>query len=190
LIKGPPDNEAVGAFQDGRYQSPFTFRDCRPILQRKDISMEYGTERVRYPGQYGSREHYNRIVFICSPYRPEAEEPEEKADELLRNIHLARLGCKTAVRRGCTPIAPHLIFPQFLKDEKPEDREAGMKMGVQLLLLCDEVWVLGRRISEGMGNEIAIATEEGIPIFILENPASSEERLLKAIFGAKAHDEG
>ncbi len=65
-----------------------------------------------------------------------------------------------------------------------------MKMGVQLLLLCDEVWVLGRRISEGMGNEIAIATEEGIPVFILENPASSEERLLKAIFGAKAHDEG
>lgn len=61
------------------------------------------------------------------------------------------------------PLAPHIIFPQFLDDEKKSERKAGMDMGLQLLELCDELWVFGPRISEGMKAEIELARKLGKP---------------------------
>ena len=34
-----------------------------------------------------------------------------------------------AVEKGCIPIAPHLLFPQFLNDGDPAERELGLFFG-------------------------------------------------------------
>ena len=55
-------------------------------------------------------------------------------------------------------MAPHLLFPQFM-DEATE-RWLGLKMGIVLLSKCEQVWVFGDVISEGMAAEIAKAKKQ------------------------------
>lgn len=85
---------------------------------------------------------YRPLVYICSPYAGDVE----------RNVLLARSFSRFAVDRNCIPVAPHLLFPQFI-DEKTE-RWLGLKMGIVLMGKCEQVWVLGDVISEGMAAEI------------------------------------
>ena len=59
------------------------------------------------------------------------------------------------------PIAPHLLFPQFLDDNNPEERELGLFFGNALMSKCAEVWVFGSRISSGMEAEIKRAKWKG-----------------------------
>lgn len=65
---------------------------------------------------------------------------------------------------GVSPIVPHLLFPQFLKEEDPEERDLGIRLGLEQLAMCDELWVFGKEISQGMSKEINFAEERGIPI--------------------------
>ena len=95
-----------------------------------------------------------KLVYIASPLAGEVE----------KNQQFARDACRFAVERGMTPIASHLLFPQFLKDEVPAERELGIKMGLQLVGAADELWVCGDKISPGMQAEIARAEQLGIPI--------------------------
>ena len=69
-----------------------------------------------------------------------------------------------AVDRGYIPIAPHLLFPQFLNDKNPAERRLGLFMGQVLLTKCAELWVFGDRISPGMEGEIARAGARGMPV--------------------------
>lgn len=62
------------------------------------------------------------------------------------------------------PIAPHLIFPQFLDDKVPSQRELGIQMGLELLADCRQLLYFGDRITPGMAREIARARELGIPV--------------------------
>ena len=84
----------------------------------------------------------NRFAYICSPYR----------DNPRVNIMRARHYCKFAVSKGRIPLAPHLYFPQFMSEGT--EREKAMSMNLELLKLCDEVWVFGEQITEGMAMEI------------------------------------
>ena len=120
-----------------------------------------------------------KMVFICSPYRADEADPLEQAKAIQRNIELARKGCRIAVERGFIPFAPHLFFPQFLNEEG--ERSIGIMMGIQLLSLCDELWVLGRKVTDGMAKEISYARNLGIPVRIMENPETGAERLMKAV---------
>lgn len=108
---------------------------------------------------------YN-LVYICSPYRPRADNETDRALELNANIKLARDACTLAAYRGHIPVAPHLYFPQFLNDEKPMERQCGMNMGLEILSHCTELWVITPRISEGMAAEIKYAREHDIPVLI------------------------
>jgi hypothetical protein len=67
-----------------------------------------------------------------------------------------------AVERGCVPIAPHLLLPQFMEEET--EREAAMEADLVLLSRCDEIWVCGSEISEGMAAEIKFAKEKQMKI--------------------------
>lgn len=91
-------------------------------------------------------------VFICSPYKDNPEENYKKALE----------HCKFVAKQGFLPIAPHVYFTRFLNEE--DEREIGIEMGLQLLSECDELWVFGSRITEGMQKEIQFAKERGIPV--------------------------
>ena len=92
-------------------------------------------------------------VFISSPY----------AGDIESNVAKARQYCRDAVAKGVNPIAPHLFYPQFLEDKSPKERKAGLTLGLDLLSLCDEIWVYGQP-SPGMQAEIALAEKHGIPI--------------------------
>ncbi|WP_395013556.1 hypothetical protein [Robinsoniella peoriensis] len=96
-------------------------------------------------------------VFICSPYRGEVK----------RNTKNACGYCRMAYEEGCLPIAPHLLFPQFLNEDSLKERTDGIAMGMELLLECDEVWVFGRA-TEGMEQEIRFAAQHGKNIWFKE----------------------
>lgn len=97
---------------------------------------------------------YRPLVYICSPF----------AGEIEYNLSRARGYCRRAVSKGYIPLAPHIHFPQFMDDEDSEQRKLGLIFALVLLGKCDEVWVFGRRISEGMAREIDAAERRGILI--------------------------
>ena len=83
-----------------------------------------------------------QVVYICSRYRGDRE----------NNIRAARRYCRMAVERGCVPIAPHLLLPQFMEEET--EREAAMEADLVLLSRCDEIWVCGSdTVRQGKTNE-------------------------------------
>ena len=94
---------------------------------------------------------FRPLVYICSPY----------AGDIETNTAAARRYCRFAVEAGYIPIAPHLLFPQFLNDSDPKERELGLFFGNALLSKCAEMFVFGSRISEGMEAEIKRATWKG-----------------------------
>lgn len=87
---------------------------------------------------------FRPIVYICSPYAGETES----------NIKAAQKYSRFAVNKGYIPIAPHLLFPQFMNDANPTERKLGLFFGNALMSKCSEVWVFGERISAGMESEI------------------------------------
>ena len=95
-----------------------------------------------------------KIVYICSPLRGDIENNVAKAEKF-------SIFC---LKQGNLPIAPHVIFSRILNDNVPEERKTGMEMGMQLLGICDELWVFGKTITEGMQAEIVWAKEHGLTI--------------------------
>ena len=95
-----------------------------------------------------------RKVFICSPYRGDVES----------NVEKAKGHARFAAHCGYCPVVPHLMFPQFLDDSNPEERILGITLGVELMKICDEVWIFGSTISNGMAYELEHARKFGIPI--------------------------
>ena len=70
----------------------------------------------------------SRMIYICSPYAGNTEE----------NIAFARQACGYAIRQGAVPLAPHLLYPQILNDSVPEERETGIRLGLEMLERCEE----------------------------------------------------
>jgi hypothetical protein len=95
---------------------------------------------------------YRPLVFICSPF----------AGEVKRNLENARRYCRFAVDRGAIPFAPHLLYPQFMDDGNPDERELALSFGLRLLYGCEEVWIFGSQLSRGMRLEIHDAKRRGL----------------------------
>lgn len=117
-----------------------------------NIERERRTENVDGLKQRVS--NFRPIIYICSPY----------AGDIDVNVRNAQNYCRFAIRRGCIPVAPHLLFPQFLDDTVSEQRELGMFMGYVLMTKCMEVWVFGDTISPGMAAEIVKAEARCMPV--------------------------
>lgn len=120
-------------------------------------------------------------IFVCSPYRSIAEDPECQKSQLEANIYRAKTACRILSTLGFLPLAPHLYFTQFLKDEEKKERETGMKLGLRWLEEADELWVFGDTVSEGMAAEIQKANELNKPVRNLPEPGRMIELLLKNI---------
>jgi len=97
---------------------------------------------------------YRPLVYVASPFAGNTE----------YNISKARGYCRFAVTKGCIPIAPHLLYPQFMDDDDKEQRELGLFFALILLGKCDELWVFGERVSDGMAAEIVKAKKCGMPV--------------------------
>ena len=94
------------------------------------------------------------LIFVSSQYRGDVEKNTEKAKEY----------CKYILDQGHTPFAPHLLYPQLLNDNDHDERARGLLCGIDILLRCNEVWVFGDKITEGMQFEIDYAELYGIPV--------------------------
>lgn len=97
---------------------------------------------------------FRPLVFVCSPY----------AGDIPGNTERARKYSRFAIEQGCIPIAPHLLYPQFLDETQKDERELGLFIGLVLLSKCAQLWVFGSHISSGMAQEIYKAETKGIPI--------------------------
>lgn len=105
------------------------------------------------------------FAYVCSPYSGDIETNTARAREYCRQVYEA----------GYTPLAPHLLFPQFLKEDNPEEREVGLEMGAALIPRCRVMLVCGDDVTEGMAREIRLARELRIETCALENiPAIHE----------------
>ena len=87
---------------------------------------------------------FRPLVYICSPFSGDTE----------YNSNQARKYSRFAYEQNTIPVTPHLLYPQFMEDENPKERELGLFFGNALMSKCSEVWVFGSRISEGMKAEI------------------------------------
>ena len=90
---------------------------------------------------------YRPLVYVCSAY----------SGDVTANVKKARHYCRFALEQGQIPLAPHLLFPQFVNEDDPAERELAIFMDVILLGKCQELWVFGDSISEGMNTEIEVA---------------------------------
>jgi len=46
--------------------------------------------------------------------------------------------------------SPHIYFSQFMDDLNLQDRRKTLEMNKKLLEFCDELWIFGSEITEGM----------------------------------------
>ena len=103
-------------------------------------------------------------VYICAPLK-------DNVRENLRNIAIiahvdlrkVRKYTEYALRCGTAPVVPH-FYALCLNDKKANERTIGMKAGQSLLWFCDELWVFGDVITEGMQAEIQFCKTMNIRI--------------------------
>lgn len=124
----------------------------RPILSIHATLPEREAAKRRLTFLLGDDVPPRTRVFVCSPY----------AGCINQNVHNARMYSRFVFLCGCMPITPHLMYPRFLEDKDTRERDAGIQMGLILLDFCNEIWVFGQRISNGMRREIAFAEAHGI----------------------------
>ena len=122
----------------------------------------FNAERYADPTAYealtnierSEKRQFRPLVYVCSPYSGDIE----------ANTEAARRYCRFAVEKGYIPVAPHLLYPQFLDDTDDDERNLGLFFGNVLMSKCHEVWVFGSRISSGMEAEITRAKRKNFII--------------------------
>lgn len=82
-------------------------------------------------------------VYICAPLGGNVQD----------NLEQVRKYTKYALVCGTAPVVPH-FYAECLNDSNPKEREIGMAAGLSLLWFCDEMWVFGDTLTEGMQGEI------------------------------------
>lgn len=92
------------------------------------------------------------LVYVASPF----------AGDEARNTENAIRYCRFAVDSGAIPLAPHLFLPRFMSETS--ERDAAMFMNMVFLGKCEQLWVFGERITDGMAAEIAKAKKRRMPI--------------------------
>ena len=100
-----------------------------------------------------------KMIFICSPYRGKVE----------KNTEIAKRIAHIAAVCDYVPVVPHLLYPQFMEDHRPEDRIKSLRMGAEQLRKCDEMWLLVGKLSRGMQYMLDIAIENKIPVRLIDS---------------------
>ena len=103
--------------------------------------------------------------------RPKVYVVSRYAGDVSKNVEAARKYCRMVTDAKRIPLASHLLYPQFLNDDDPVERQLGTMFGMALLAMCDEVWVFGKEHSTGMQAEIVEARRLGKPIRFMVDKA-------------------
>jgi len=113
-------------------------------IEKADRELE---KKARKKGEYPK-------VYICSPFKGDKGANAEKAKRY----------CRFAFDRKKRPVAPHCFYPLFMDDDIPEERRLAMSFGADDLKHCEELWIFGNKISEGMKEEIRAARKMHIKL--------------------------
>lgn len=82
-------------------------------------------------------------VYICAPL----------GGNVAENLEKVKTYAKYALMCGTAPVVPH-FYALCLDDNNQTEREIGLAAGLSLLWFCDEMWIFGDEVSEGMRGEI------------------------------------
>ena len=82
-------------------------------------------------------------VYICAPL----------GGNVKGNLEKTKRYTEYALKCGAAPVTPH-FYALCLDDHDPKEREIGRKAGMSLLWFCDELWIFGDEVTEGMKTEI------------------------------------
>ena len=102
-----------------------------------------------------TKEFTVKKVFISHPVSGAVE----------ANLENALRWVRWALLHGEIPFAPYIPYLGALDDDVEGERQLGMRIGIQILSHCDELWVCGNEITAGMGEEIYRAQTYNIPIY-------------------------
>ena len=95
-----------------------------------------------------------KLIYVCAPYSGAVEKNVNRAKEYARRI--------LEFEPDATPIVPHLMFEDIFDEDK--QRAEVMEACKAVLSRCDELWVFGLRISQGMAEEVIHALSKGIKL--------------------------
>lgn len=99
-------------------------------------------------------------AYICSPLS--APTPEG----ISHNMNMARFYLeRMKAFYHCRTFASHAYLPIMFDDAIPKERAAALRIGMEMMKLCDVLIICGRRISAGMAGEIKAAFEMGMSVF-------------------------
>ena len=115
---------------------------------------KFNSEGYYDPTTYEALTNIEKEERALRAFRPLGSFGSSSAGEVTATVDYGRRSCRVAVDAGYIPIAPHLLFPQFLRDADPKERQLGLFFGNALMSKCSEVWVFGEYISSGMEAEI------------------------------------
>lgn len=107
------------------------------------------------------------IAYICSPYKGNIKSNTAKAREYSRTVY----------EHGYTPFAPHLLFPQFMDDNIPEERSDALLMNRVLIRKANIVFVCGDVVTDGMRAEMVYARRIGLTVVPLDGIVQIEKYL-------------
>ena len=82
-------------------------------------------------------------VYVCAPLGGNIEQ----------NLKKVKTYTEYALRCGTAPVVPH-FYALCLDDNNPKDREIGLAAGLSLLWFCDELWLFGDTVTDGMRAEL------------------------------------
>lgn len=136
----------------------------------------YNSEGYPDPTTYGALSKIENEMRLARAYRPMVYVCSPLSGDVEKNAANARRYSRFAVERGYIPIAPHLLFPQFLNDKDPVERELGLHFGNVLMSHCSEVWVFGETISAGMDAEIRRAKRKNYRLRYFSSELKEDDR--------------
>ena len=101
-------------------------------------------------------------IQVVSPYRASATRSVEQHAAFASRL------CRLAALAGYAPFAPHLLYPTFLDDGVPEERDAGIECSIAWLEAAKEIWVWDLwGLSDGMQRELREIAEAGILVLYM-----------------------
>ena len=124
-----------------KYRNSEGYADPTAGLAMSRVMKEYKQKQKK---QFADKNR--RKIYVASKYAGDVE----------RNTAFAVNCCRRVIDEGCMPIASHLLYPQMLDDNNPDEREMGLMFGLALLAVCDEIWVFGE-VSARVAREVAEA---------------------------------
>ena len=104
-----------------------------------------------------------KLAYLAGALR-DPEAPNEMTPRRLLNIARARAAARDLTFEGLYPVCPHLLTGDMAGEI---EEAAAMEAARELLRRCDELrLIVGWELSAGTWDEIAVAAEAGLPIFL------------------------